>query len=446
LKVLVILPEFYPNPGGGIATFYLHLLPLLVQSGHSIKVLVGSEFTQGEENLRYAGIDIELLKPAKFASYLFQLRKLDLVPEIQRRLAAAWAMYDQAAAGRAYDLIESTDWGLGYVPWVLEKRKPVIVRLHGSCAQIATYDPPKGLRFQDDLLRALEAGTLPLADQCITYSRNNQDFWKSALGLEASYIPPAYNFSSKDMPAEDTVPKTPYILVVGRIQQWKGPEILCQALEKASCPYPVYWIGRDTDFRTKGQSCNQYLMKKYPGLWGRKIIPAGQKSCSMIRAWMQHARFGIVPSTWDVFNFTAIEWLSTGKPVICSKGAGAWELVDQARGGAVFEPSDTDQLAEIISRWSALSDAALQSVGSAGQCSIQSILNPGQIIEQNLAIYQTLTDRHKPAAAPTLNWLHGCWMPADAPGSRPAAMKQWPIREITWHVWTRVLEKLRGKL
>jgi glycosyltransferase involved in cell wall biosynthesis len=446
LKTLFVLPEFYPHPGGGIATYYLHFLPLLAQSGCTVKVLVGSGFTQGEETHYYNGLEIEYLKPQLFTKYRALFKKLDLAPEIHRHLAAAWALYDQAAGGNDYDLVETTDWGYGYVPWVLEKRKPVIVRLHGSCAQIDTVDPRQGFGFWADLSRALETSTLPLADQCITYSPNNRHFWKRRLDLNASYIPPIFNMESADTRTDHSIPQTPYLLVVGRIQNWKGPEILCQALEKASCRYPIYWIGRDTDFQKKKQSYNQYLKQKYPGIWGGKIIPVGHKPHRQVLNWMRQARFGIIPSTWDMFNFTALEWLSLGKPVICSKGAGAWELVDQSQGGALFDAGDANRLAEIISQWSALPDDTIQSVGHAGKCNIRSILNPEQIIQQNLAIYRRLTDQHKTITFKAdSNWAHGLWLPENTPSSRQATMQQWPLREITGQIWTRILEKLRGK-
>ncbi len=40
------------------------------------------------------------------------------------------------------------------------------------------------------------------------------------------------------------------------------------------------------------------------------------------------AAFMVVPSLWDTFNFTCVEAMWSGRPVICSRGAGASELIE----------------------------------------------------------------------------------------------------------------------
>ena len=44
MKILYVVPELDPNAGGGIATFYRHLLPAMSRLGHQIEVCVTNPF------------------------------------------------------------------------------------------------------------------------------------------------------------------------------------------------------------------------------------------------------------------------------------------------------------------------------------------------------------------------------------------------------------------
>ena len=50
-------------------------------------------------------------------------------------------MYEQAGEGQDFDVIECADFGLGFIPWVINRHKPVITRFHGSSGQIHLHEP-----------------------------------------------------------------------------------------------------------------------------------------------------------------------------------------------------------------------------------------------------------------------------------------------------------------
>ena len=56
----------------------------------------------------------------------------------------------------------------------------------------------------------------------------------------------------------------------------------------------------------------------------------------------------IQPSVTEGFGLEVLESMSFGRPVICSSGAGASELIDEGKNGFIFEPRDTKKMAELI--------------------------------------------------------------------------------------------------
>lgn len=84
------------------------------------------------------------------------------------------------------------------------------------------------------------------------------------------------------------------------------------------CP-AIQWVGGDNYFREYSWSMSDHL-KKYVA-WGTKIVHTDRVSYEEAQQKLASAKFLIVPSLWDTFNFTAIEGMAKGKVVICSSGA-----------------------------------------------------------------------------------------------------------------------------
>jgi len=123
-------------------------------------------------------IEVEYLRVDLYHKYLNKFSKFDLLPEFKKNIAAAWAMFDQANAGEGFDIIECTDYGLGFMPWVINHKKPVITRLHGSTGQIHLHETKIPDSLLIDLIRQTELLLLPVCDRLITHSNANQKFWR----------------------------------------------------------------------------------------------------------------------------------------------------------------------------------------------------------------------------------------------------------------------------
>ncbi|MCB9283024.1 MAG: glycosyltransferase family 4 protein [Lewinellaceae bacterium] len=432
MKILFILPEFHPHPGGGIATFYLNLLPKLKAIGISPVVWIGSAFTQGQDTFEYQGIPVKQLPPENFLKHLKGFQRLNIYPDLQKHLASAWALYELASQESGIDLVETVDWGLGYIPWVLDPSRKVVTRLHGSIAQIETCDPKAGMGLYGDITRLVEFATLPYSN-LITYSENNRTFWEEKLSKRIELIDPIYSFPADLHESEPDM--EPYALVVGRIQHWKGPQLLCEALKKVPDQIKFYWIGRDTDYLKKGSSFSRYLSEKHPDIWGKRIIPLGLRPNTETLSWMKNAKFGLVCSIWDMFNLTALEWLSLEKPLICSKGAGAWNIVKKA-GGAVFDPNNPEQLARLIREHQTSKELIVPTYR------IQ--YEEGKLLEETRQFYHRVLEKPTERPMPP-SWAINLVIPSNSESGREAAMDQWPLRQVLFYTSKRLLKKFLRK-
>jgi glycosyltransferase involved in cell wall biosynthesis len=74
----------------------------------------------------------------------------------------------------------------------------------------------------------------------------------------------------------------------------------------------------------------------------------------------------VQPSVTEGFALEVLEAWAHERPVICSKGAGAWELIEENRDGMTFDPRDIDGLAEKID-YLKQRPALVETMGKAGR-------------------------------------------------------------------------------
>ena len=65
----------------------------------------------------------------------------------------------------------------------------------------------------------------------------------------------------------------------------------------------------------------------------------------------QFADVFIFPTLEDVWGLVAVEAMMFGKPILCSQWAGAAEIVANGENGYIFDPHDSDKLAELMSKF-----------------------------------------------------------------------------------------------
>lgn len=436
MKILFILPEYYPHSGAGISTYYLHYVKALQPFCQKIKVIVGSGYVQGEDTFNKEGVEVEYLKPAIYQRYVSQFSKYDLFPEFRNNIAAAWAMWEQAKQGEGFDIIECTDFGLGFIPWLIEHHKPVITRLHGSSGQIALHENEELHTFSGHLFQSAELGILPLSDVLLTYSIANQKAWNGLLKTDSvKYIPPVYNL---DLESTENKKRGDFGLVTARIQKWKGPAELCQAAELMTVNCRIDWVGRDVAFNNY-LSTKSYLAKTYPSVFNKRVHFLPAKLHSEVSSLQKLAKFGLVPSTWDMFNFTTAEFMSAGTPVICSDGAGSSDLIVHGQNGFKYEAGDVKALANCIEQIQHLGIEAYHKISEATQQTIASLLSAAKLTPENMAIYSSI-ENSKPVLSN--RFFDEMYRPSKQQHHISELLEKQPLKELAKYLVKRAYQKI----
>lgn len=390
MKLLLLTPEF-EGSGGGIFTYYQFLIPLLQAEGVEARVIEGSACYLGENKSRreWNGVRVETLEAARVRRWHARFGHLAATPLLRRHLAAAWAMWEQVDFGEGADIVEACDWGMLFVPPAIEGKHPLIAQCHGSIGQLDQHDPIVGEETYGVVMRLLEGAVLARASAIQTSSCANATYWRTQTGGNVAPMWPAW--ARPALPPAEAVGNRG--LVVGRVQRWKGPQVLCEAIGLMGHKAPqIEWIGRDTPWKRPGSSTIARLASAYPGSWGNKIVHHDPVPPREVLSRQAGALFNLVPSTWDVFNFTAVEAMSSGRPTIVSKGAGASELVQDGVNGYAFPAGDAEGLAGAIDRVLSENPARLAELGRAAQATIRRALDPATIAAERIAAYQSAID------------------------------------------------------
>jgi len=437
LKLLFILSEYLPDSGGGIISHYARILPGLAARGHEVTVLLASKDKLDQPDYEIDGVRVQPLKAKFLDQYANRFGRWAGLDIFYFLLPVAWAAWAQAQENFDYDVVEVTDWALLFLPWVASQRSaPVVVSLHGSCGQVDWFGKGEPRSLDGDLIRMVEAVALRGADVVHANSRANAEFWREKTGREILVIPPAYGGGTKaDLTTEDTeftetavgpcldkpsgavfsnpftselarvsentsptrsasdpasslatsysrpvtAPQALQGLVVGRLQNWKGAEVLCRALRLVP-EIEIEWVGGDTDWGSTGLKASEYLAGNYPDVFGKRFHWIGRLERNQVAQKMKVAGFLVVPSVWDVFNLTVAEGMEVGLPVICSKAAGAEMLIQHGISGFLFDPAKPEELAASLKLVAGMLEAEMVKIGFSAQEAVKTHLNEEKIL------------------------------------------------------------------
>lgn len=432
MRILIVTPEFPPDQGGGIITYYRDLAIALVALGCEVRILKGSAFEHGGDPYQFEGIQVSVLETWRYKNWLNRFSHFEMFPDLRRHLAAGFAMHEQAAAEGTYDAVEVTDWGLLFVPWVTSCVRNVLVQLHGSCGQISQREPVAGREAEGAIIMLLEQAVLRNASSVSSYSRANVNWWEGVLRGPVHYTPPPLGNESRA-----TAGTRSSWVTFGRIQYWKGPHVACAAWQLLGDDAPVLeWYGRDTKHGATGLQTSAWLSGKYPETWGKKIIHQPQIEPNQVLQILSRAKAVVIPSDWDVFNFVAAEAMANGCVVIVSKGAGAADLVKHGINGFLFDAGDKVALAALVRVVEAMSIAECCDMGAAAMATVANLLAPEKVASDKLDLYRSCP----PLASQSMTWFQEALLP-EITRTTATFMDALPLRKLCGHVLRRIVEK-----
>ncbi len=394
MKLFFILSEYLPDSGGGIISYYAGVLPHLVRAGHEVSVLVASAAHLDQPSTAVDGVQVAYLQSEYLASVKDGFARFSHgFPSFSAFLPIAWGAFQQARGGEGFDLVETTDYPMLYAPWVAESvHVPVNLSLHGSPGQLDWYERPGAPSIDGDWLRMIEVAALGSVYALQANSTANAAFWKARTQRDLPILPPAREAAPSN---HGEAKRSSSGLVIGRLQGWKGPRVLCQAMRHLP-ELDVHWIGKDMPDPVSGDRFSDLLLREFPDIFGKRLQHEAPLPHSAALKRMAEAAFLCVPSTWDVFNLTAVEAMEMGTPVICSTAAGASMLIQHGENGYLFNPEQPAELADAIQSLLALNPSAREELIQQARDTVAEQLNPTALADSRSQYYHKLVKQWKP--------------------------------------------------
>ena len=225
----------------------------------------------------------------------------------------------------------------------------VVIAYEGSSPSVDYRNSAVRLAVRRAMVRA--------ADACISNSHAGKAYLTKVLKVEESrvfvqpYEVPAANSLSGNLEEEQpSLPQLqqPVFIVVGGIIPRKGLDQLleaCAILQRQGCDDYTLLVVGDGPQREELQSFTQKNDLTKCMQW------AGRVDYNHLGAYFRKADVFVLPTLEDTWGLVLLEAMVLGKPILCSKWAGAAELVIDGENGYCFDPYEPAKLAELMRRF-----------------------------------------------------------------------------------------------
>lgn len=226
----------------------------------------------------------------------------------------------------------------------------VIITYEGGSA---IYESPSStIRYQARRLMAR------LADAFVVNSRAGKSYLIDILQINPDrvfarpFLVPSVNallqYSEDEVHHLDRQIKKPIFLFVGQIIPRKGLKNLlaaCSLLKQQGYESYTLMVVGDGEQRPELEAFVQQAGLEQQVMW----IGAAPYHC--LGAYFQFADVFVFPTYNDIWGMVLPEAMAFGKAVICSKGAGSVEMVEEESNGFIYDPDRVDILSQYMTRF-----------------------------------------------------------------------------------------------
>lgn len=235
----------------------------------------------------------------------------------------------------------------------------LLLKPWGKWRFIVIYDGSSpNADFRDSKIRSLLRRMMShYADAFVANSDGARDYLIEGVGAKPeivftrTYLVPdatTLQQSLETMETADIQLKRPIFLYVGRITPRKGLKSLLQACSILQAQgyqdYSLLVIG------TGEQQEELEAFVKERNLEER-VTWGGWVEYGNLGAYFREADVFVFPTLEDIWGMVALEAMVFGKPVLCSKWAGAAEMVVEGKNGYIFDPFEPEELAIAMRRF-----------------------------------------------------------------------------------------------
>jgi glycosyltransferase involved in cell wall biosynthesis len=134
----------------------------------------------------------------------------------------------------------------------------------------------------------------------------------------------------------------PVFLFVGQVIARKGIQVLLEACsllrQEGYKDYTLMIVGDGA----KRQDLEIFVQEHH---LQQQVMWVGWVEYGQLGAYFQQADVFVFPTYEDVWGMAVLEAMAFGKPILCSRGANASELVVEGENGYLFNPNDVGELA-----------------------------------------------------------------------------------------------------
>jgi glycosyltransferase involved in cell wall biosynthesis len=352
MRVLITSPVFPPDLGGP-AVYVPSLARLLVERGHTVKVVA---FCSDPEP----------------KGHPFPVHAISRGPLPIRYLKAFFAVLREA---RDVDVVYVNEHlALLHVLAAKLRRKPVMIRImvdgaweiahrKGWCGgdDIVTFQT-KTYGWQVKLTRTLQRRWWRWCDHIISCSEFLRQILVRNYGVPGEKVQRVFN--AYHGPAVETVretreearaklgldPARRHVLTICRLMVWKRVDVIIEAL--AGLPADVVLlVAGDGDMEAEWKTLAARL-----GL-AERVRFLGNVPHAQIPLYIRAADVFVLNSEYEGLSHTLLEVLSLGTPIVASRVCGNPEVVEHETNGLLVEPRDIGEVRAAIARL--LADPAL---------------------------------------------------------------------------------------
>ncbi len=379
MKIAFLTPE-YPHPltgnSGGIGTSIKNLALGLTQQGCRVRVLVYGQKEEGE--FEDNGIHIQRIKNLKVKGLSWYLTRKKLERII-----------DHLHNEKKIDLVEAPDW-TGITSFILPKKCPVVIRLHGSDTYFCNMDqrPVKWANKYHEK-RALQKANALLSVSQFTADKTNEVF-----GINQKYtiIPNGIDLNSFSNSKNTAIEKYK-ILYFGSLIRKKGllelPLIFNEVI-KQNPETQLLLVGKDVPDIISGNSSTWKMMQELFSEEAKSNVHyLGSVPYQEIGNHILGATVCVFPTFAEALPVSWIEAMAMQKAIVASDIGWASEVIDDEVNGFLVSPKSHKAYADRIV--TLLSDKELrEKMGIAAREKVALKFSKEVVAEESLKFYQSL--------------------------------------------------------
>ena len=280
---------------------------------------------------------------------------------------------DDDSDGAHYDLVHSHYWRSAEAGLRLARQlgAPHVFTYHtiAEVKERAGGAPETPERKQAELLAVRES------DAVVTFTREESQSLVELLGLDPRrartvrmgvdlgiFTPRSVRWRRVDRNIMDIGLDERVMLYVGRVEPFKGPDMLVRALAHMRTPDPLRLVvvgGEESSFEWLAHVARAHGV-------ARRLDWRGPVPHDILPVCYGAADICVVPSRHETFGLVALEAMASCTPVAASNVGGLRTIVQDGKTGVLFEPGDPRVIAQTLDGLFA-DPARLRRMGSAAR-------------------------------------------------------------------------------